>query len=119
MANKKTNKEYFAEVKRVLEENNRADLATFIQGRIDLLDKKADNKKPTKTQEENVITTEKIVAYLGTVEKATATEIMNAVEEVTSPQKAVALVKALIPDKVEKIADKKKVYYKLVAVTEE
>lgn len=114
MANRKTNKDYYNEVKAILEKNDRADLATFIQGRIDLLDKKADNKKPTKTQEENEGLKVEILDYLGTVEKATPTEVMNAVEGVTSPQKASALLKALETEgKAEKIADKKKVYYKV------
>ena len=75
--------------------------------------KKAENKKPTKVQVENVAIADKIIEYLGTVEQATATEIMNNVEGVTSTQKAVALLKPLIPNKVVKVADKKKVFYKL------
>ena len=77
--------------------------------------KKAENKKPTKEQVANEGYKVAVAEYLAGVEKATATEIANAVEGVGTPQKAVALVKMLIADgKAVKETDKKKVYYKAV-----
>lgn len=115
MANRKTNKEWFVELKAFAEANGRADFAEFIQGRIDALDKKAESKKPTKTQEENEVIKGAIIDFLETVEQASPTEVMNGVDGVNSTQKATALLRQLeVERKVIKLADKKKVFYKVV-----
>jgi hypothetical protein len=52
-----------------------------------------------------------IVAFLETVEKATATEIMRGVESETSSQKIVALVKN--EPTIQRVVEKRQVFYKL------
>ena len=116
MAKVKTQKEWFVEIKAFAEAQGRADMAEFIQGRIEALDKKAEAKKPTKTQTENEALKEAIVDFLGGVEKATATEVGQGVEGVGTPQKATALLRQLVEAKrVAKETDKKKVFFKVVA----
>lgn len=54
MANeKKTLKQYYAEVVEVLEKQGKTELVDFINGRVELLDKKSANKKMTETQSKN------------------------------------------------------------------
>jgi hypothetical protein len=64
MAKKVTIKEQFVEVAEVLRGIDREDLATFIDGRIEVLDKKTASKKPTARQEENAELKAKIAEYL-------------------------------------------------------
>lgn len=54
MANeKKTLKQYYAEVVEVLEKQGKTELVDFINGRVELLEKKSANKKMTETQSKN------------------------------------------------------------------
>lgn len=64
MAKKVTIKEQFVEVAEVLRGIDREDLATFIDGRIEVLDKKTSSKKPTARQEENAELKAKIAEFL-------------------------------------------------------
>lgn len=78
--------------------------------------KKAENKKPTKTQVENEGLKVAVLDFLKGVEGAKATDIAQAgIEGINSTQKAVAVAKLLIAEgKVEKVTDKKTVLYKAV-----
>ncbi len=111
---KKTIVNQFAEVKAVLVEAGREDLAEFIQGRIDVQAKKAENRKPTKVQVENEALKGRVLDILTENDAPmTATEILNAdVEAFKNVQKVTALLKALV-DKgaVVKTADKRKTYF--------
>ena len=81
------------------EANGRTDLADFARGRIEVLDKKSTNKKPTKTQEANEVLKDTIEDVLSESDKAlTVTEILatGKFEALTSPQKISALLKQMI-----------------------
>lgn len=66
MAKKVTIKEQFVEVAEVLRGIDREDLATFIDGRIEVLDKKTANKKATAKQEENEVLKGEILTLMAT-----------------------------------------------------
>ena len=115
MTNKMTLKDYFNEVIALATANDRPDLVAFAEGRIAVLDKKAGNKKPTKTQEENVAIKDEIMSVL-TSEGATVTEIQSKSEMLggLSNQRVSALLRQMIADgTVVKSVDKKKSYFAL------
>ena len=114
MEKKMTIVEKFAQVKAILEAQGETEMAEFIQERIDIQTKKAENKKPTKAQKENEVLKEKVVEILtANGERMTATEVLNKdVATFGNVQKVTALLKALVDGgKVEKITDKKKAYF--------
>lgn len=118
MTNKKTLKDYFNEVIELAKANDRLDLVEFAESRIAVLDKKAGNKKPTKTQEENVAIKNEILSVL-TNEGVTVTELQNKSEMLgsLSNQRVSALLRQLVADGVvEKVIDKKKSYFSLAFV---
>jgi len=115
MTNKMTLKDYFNEVIALATANDRPDLVAFAEGRIAVLDKKAGNKKPTKTQEENVAIKDEIMSVL-TSEGATVTEIQSksAMLGGLSNQRVSALLRQMVADNlVVKVVDKKKSYFSL------
>jgi hypothetical protein len=87
----------------------------YLENELELLKKKAENKKATKTQEQNVEIKADILAVMVNMAPSTATEIMNAVKSVDTEkyatltnQRVSALLKQLIEDeKVVKTIDKK------------
>lgn len=76
---------------------DRADIVDFCAHEIELLDRKAGYKsnKPTAKQVENEGIKAKIVEYLGTVERATVTDIVGALGGGYANQKVSALVTQL------------------------
>ena len=97
---KKTQKDFYADIVELALANDRKDIAEFAQGRIDLLAKKSASKKPTKTQEANVGLKNSIVEALGS-DKLTVTEILAKVapiypDTVLSNQKVTALARQLV-----------------------
>jgi len=115
MTNKMTQRDYFKEIIALAQANDRADLVAFAEGRIAVLDKKADNKKPTKTQEENEVLKGVILDTL-TNEGVTVTELQGKSDELSalSNQRVSALLRQLVTDgKVVKTVDKKKSYFAL------
>lgn len=116
MTNKMTQRDYFNEIIALAEDNGRNDLVEFAKGRIAVLDRKADNKKPTKTQEENVAIKAEILSVL-TNEGATVTDIQSKSDVLKglSNQRVSALLRQMIADNlVVKTVDKKKSYFALV-----
>ena len=112
---KMTQRDYFNEIIALATANDRSDLVDFAKGRIAVLDKKATNKKPTKTQEENEAIKAEILAVL-TDKGMTVTEIqtMSDVLKNLSNQRVSALLRQLIADgAVVKSVDKKKSYFAL------
>ena len=110
-----TQKEMFAEVIALAKANDRQDIVEFAEGRIAVLDKKAANKKATKTQEENKELFEIIKGVL-TAEGQTVTEIMakDTTLSALSNQKVSALLRLMCADKVaKKEVDKKKSLFSL------
>lgn len=108
MANKITKKEMFTMIKAQVKDN--AEMVAFIDHEIELLDKKASNKKATKTQEANVGIKSTILAVLEGGESMTVTEMQGASVELgeLSNQKVSALVRQLVEaGEVVKTIDKK------------
>lgn len=112
MANKVTNKEMYL---RVMAELSSADLKDFIQGRIDLIDKKAANaknatRKPTANQVANEGIKNDMVDYLGTVASATIAELKDHFG--LSSQKVTPLINALVDTgAVNKVVEKRVAHY--------
>ena len=89
----------------------------YLENELALLDKKAQNKKATKTQEQNVGIKATILKVLATIGSGTVTDIQNGNEElsVLSNQKVSALVRQLVESgEVVKTTDKKKSIFSLV-----
>ena len=108
MANKITKKEMFTMIKAQVKDN--AEMVAFIDHEIELLDKKASNKKATKTQEANIGIKATILAVLEGGKPMTVTEMQGASAELgeLSNQKVSALVRQLVEaGKVVKTIDKK------------
>lgn len=116
MANKKMTKvEMFNAIKAVEGVSANADFVAFIDHEIELLNKKATNKKATKTQVENEGIKATILAVL-TDEGATVTEIQAKDESLAnlSNQRVSALLRQLIADeKAVKVVEGKKSLFKI------
>ena len=115
MGNKMTQKDFYNEIITLAAANDRSDIVEFAEGRIAVLEKKAGNKKPTKTQEENEVLKGVILNTL-TTEGVTVTELQGKADElsVLSNQRVSALLRQLVTDgKVVKNIDKKKSYFSL------
>ena len=96
MANKMTKKEMFTMINAQVKDN--AEMVAFIDHEIELLDKKASNKKATKTQEANVGIKSTILTVLEGAKPMTVTEMQGASAELgeLSNQKVSALVRQLV-----------------------
>ena len=88
----------------------------YLENELALLDKKAQNKKATKTQEQNVGIKATILRVLATIGNGTVTDIQNGNEELStlSNQKVSALVRQLVESgEVVRTTDKKKSIFSL------
>ena len=88
----------------------------YLENELALLDKKAQNKKATKTQEQNVGIKATILEVLATIGSGTVTDIQNGNEElsVLSNQKVSALIRQLVESgEVVRTTDKKKSIFSL------
>ena len=114
MANKKTKKDLFLEVREVVAGNE--ELVAFVDHELELLDKKTSTKS-TKTNEEQIALMEKIVNALNEIGRSvTISELQKENAEMAeySNQKLSAMLKKLVDNKqVTKIVDKKKSYFKI------
>ena len=114
MANKKTQKDFYNDIIKVLETEGRADLVEFCEGRIAVLDKKSANRSK-KVNEENEAIKATILEVLATTE-GTVTDIQKA-SDVLAPlsnQKVSAMLRQLVADnKVIKSTDGKKSVFSL------
>ena len=119
MANKKTKREFFGEIREIVKENT--ELVAFIDHELELLDKKT-NAKSTKVNTEQVELMEKIVNALNEIGRSvTISELQKENAEMAeySNQKLSAMLKKLVDNKqVTKMIDKKKSYF-MVAETPE
>ena len=82
----------------------------FIQGRIDALNKKAANRKPTETQTENEKLKAEIVEFLRTNPASSVATIRTELG-LSSPQKASALMKSLLNEGAVTVTIEKKISY--------
>ena len=119
MANKKTKREFFGEIKEIVKEN--AELVAFIDHELELLNKKT-SAKSTKVNTEQVELMDKIVNALNEIGRSvTISELQKENAEMAeySNQKLSAMLKKLVDNKqVTKMIDKKKSYF-MVAETPE
>ena len=119
MANKKTKREFFGEIREIVKENT--ELVAFIDHELELLDKKT-SAKSTKVNTEQVELMGKIVNALNKIGRSvTISELQKENAEMAeySNQKLSAMLKKLVDNKqVTKMIDKKKSYF-MVAETPE
>lgn len=119
MANKKTKKDLFLEVREVVAGNE--ELVAFVDHELELLNKKTSTKS-TKVNDEQVALMEKIVNALNEIGRSvTITDLQKENAEMAeySNQKLSAMLKKLVDNKqVTKMVDKKKSYF-MVAETPE
>ena len=112
MANKKTKRDLFLEVREVVAGNE--ELVAFVDHELELLDKKASTKS-TKVNDEQIALMEKIVNALNEIGRSvTISELQKENAEMAeySNQKLSAMLKKLVDNKqVTKIVDKKKSYF--------
>ena len=120
MATKMTKKDWYNELKEVVETvqpSNAEGMLDFINHEIDLLNAKAQKHSKTKVQKENEVVIDKIILSLSTCDAPiTVTELMTLNEEMQkySNQKLSALLKQLVDNgKVVKTYDKKKALFSL------
>ena len=88
----------------------------YLENELALLNKKAQNKKATKTQEQNVSIKATILEVLAIIGSGTVTDIQNGNEELSalSNQKVSALVRQLVESgEVVRTTDKKKSIFSL------
>ena len=115
MANKITQRDYFNMAIDLATDAGRDDLVEFFKGRIEALDKKNANRKPTKEQEANAVLQDAIADALSAAGKpVTIAEIKAQIPDLesASSQKVVGLIRGL-GDKVVKTYDKKVAYFAL------
>lgn len=119
MANKKTKREFFGEIKEIVKGN--AELVAFIDHELELLDKKT-SAKSTKVNTEQVELMEKIVDALNEIGRSvTISELQKENTEMAeySNQKLSAMLKKLVDNKqVTKMIDKKKSYFTVAETPE-
>ena len=119
MANKKTKREFFGEIREIVKENT--ELVEFIDHELELLDKKT-SAKSTKVNTEQVELMGKIVNALNKIGRSvTISELQKENAEMAeySNQKLSAMLKKLVDNKqVTKMIDKKKSYF-MIAETPE
>ena len=115
MANKKTKREFFGELREMVVDNK--ELVAFIDHEIELLDNKKNSKTTTVTQKENGELKAYIIAFLETTpnQMYTVTELIEKVPEFKdrepklTNQKVSALCKQLVDNnEISKKTDKKK-----------
>ena len=116
MANKITKREVIGMMMKEEVVKANPTYVAYLENELALLNKKAQNKKTTKTQEQNVSIKATILEVLATIGRGTVTDIQNGNEELStfSNQKVSALVRQLVEaGKVVKTVDKKKSIFSL------
>ena len=116
MANKITKREVIGMMMKEEVVKANPTYVAYLENELALLDKKAQNKKATKTQEQNVGIKATILEVLATIGSGTVTDIQNGSEELSalSNQKVSALVRQLVESgEVVKTTDKKKSIFSL------
>lgn len=110
---KLTKRDYFSQLREIVSDN--ANLVAFIDHELELLDKKNSSNGQTKTQKENELIMDTIVAELAEIAKpVTITEFQSASAKMAeySNQKLSALLKKLVDNgRVVKTTEKKKSFF--------
>lgn len=118
MTNKMTKREVLNAMLNDSNFNANADFVVYAKHELELLDKKAESKTPTKTQVRNEELKAEILDLMIPNSSYTCTQIIKMLdsEDVQSTQKGVALLKGLADEgKVLIVRDKKSTFYKRVA----
>lgn len=116
---KVTKKENFKAIIEVLKANSRNDLVEVMEHEVELLEKKANSNKMTKTQEANEVIKDLILQALEGKEPMSITELLNSNKELSeavngSNQKLSALMTQLKnTNQVIRTQDKKKAVFSL------
>ena len=121
MANKITKREVINAMLADVNVKANTTYVAYLENELALLDKKASNKKATKTQEENKGIKSVILDTLASIGSGTVTDIQNANAELSalSNQKVSALIRQLVESgEVAKSTDKKKSIFSLVSEVE-
>ena len=121
MANKITKREVINAMLADVAINGNATYVAYLENELALIEKKASNKKSTKTQEENKGIKSVILDTLASIGSGTVTDIQNANSDLAelSNQKVSALVRQLVETgEVVKTTDKKKSIFSLATVDE-
>ena len=121
MANKITKREVINAMLADVAINGNATYVAYLENELALIEKKAVNKKSTKTQEENKGIKSVILNTLASIGSGTITDIQNANSDLAelSNQKVSALVRQLVETgEVVKTTDKKKSIFSLATVDE-
>ena len=116
MANKITKREVIGMMMKEEVVKANPTYVAYLKNELALLDKKAQNKKATKTQEQNVGIKATILEVLATIGSGTVTDIQNGNEELSalSNQKVSALIRQLVESgEVVRTTDKKKSIFSL------
>ena len=116
MANKITKREVIGMMMKEEVVKANPTYVAYLENELALLDKKAQNKKATKTQEQNVGIKATILEVLATIGSGTVTDIQNGNEKLSalSNQKVSALIRQLVESgEVVRTTDKKKSIFSL------
>ena len=116
MANKITKREVIGMMMKEEVVKANPTYVAYLENELALLDKKAQNKKATKTQKQNMGIKATILEVLATIGSGTVTDIQNGNEELSalSNQKVSALVRQLVESgDIVKTTDKKKSIFSL------
>ena len=113
-----TQKDYFNAIIALAEDANRPDIVEFAKSRIELLEKKSENRKPTKAQEEGAEIAAAIKEVLTDAEAPlTVTNILatgaEALKGVTNQRVSALLRKMVLAGEVTKTIEKKKSYFSI------
>ena len=122
MANKITKKEVINAMLADVAINGNATYVAYLENELALIEKKAANKKSTKTQEENKGIKSVILNTLASIGSGTITDIQNANSDLLklSNQKVSALVRQLVESgEVVKTTDKKKSIFSVAVADKE
>jgi DNA-binding transcriptional regulator GbsR (MarR family) len=118
---KMTKKDYFNALLNIPEVGTNAELVAFIDHELELLErkseKKSDNKKPTATQIENEKLKNAILEYMKPEVIYTIKEMLENIEECdgfSTPKMSSLLHSLAKEEKVERVEEKRKIYWKLV-----
>ena len=118
---KMTKKDYFNALLNVPEVGTNTELVAFIDHELELLErkseKKSENKKPTATQIENEKLKSAILEYMKPGVIYTIKEMLENIEECdgfSTPKMSALLHSLAKEEKVERVEEKRKIYWKLV-----
>lgn len=118
---KMTKKDYFNALLNIPDVGTNAELVAFIDHELELLERKAEkkteNKKPTATQIENEKLKSAILEYMKPGTIYTIKEMLENIEECdgfSTPKMSALLHSLAKEEKVERVEEKRKIYWKLV-----